>query len=121
LFFEDFTTVLRSFSDYLESWQSSLPSRSSTGFLGSSGLPRFQLKNKLGVIAVLIPTLPLVDRFGVFRPEPEEILDWRSRKQHNRAVVDVLVCWHDQTVAEASWEPFHRLKADFPHLVGKVF
>jgi hypothetical protein len=80
-----------------------------------------QLKEKLGVSAVPIPTLPPVDRFGVFRPEPEEVLDRRSRKYHNRAVVDLLIRWHGQTAAEATWEPFHRLKADFPHLVGKVF
>jgi len=80
-----------------------------------------QLKEKLGVSAVPIPTLPPVDRFGVFRPEPEEVLDRRSRKYHNRAVVDLLIRWHGQTAAEATWEPFNRLKADFPHLVGKVF
>jgi hypothetical protein len=80
-----------------------------------------QLKKKLGKVSILIPTLPPVDKNGVLRSEPEEILERRTHKKNCRAVVELLVRWHGQATAEASWETFHRLKTDFPHLVSKVF
>jgi hypothetical protein len=78
-----------------------------------------QLKRKLGSSSIPIPVLPPVEKFGVFGPEPVEVLDRRSRKQNNHAVVDLLVRWQGQTAEDASWEPFHRLKTDFPHALNQ--
>jgi hypothetical protein len=55
------------------------------------------------------------------QPEPEEVLDRRSQKIHNRVVVELLVRWIGLGCEEASWEPYHRLQSTYPHLVGRCF
>jgi hypothetical protein len=92
--------------------------------LGSLIHPVFhvsQLKLKVGRSVTPLIHLPPVNPAGVVQAEPEEVLDRRSRKIHNKAVVELLVRWQGQTAAEATWEVFHQLKTSYPHLVGKVF
>jgi hypothetical protein len=92
--------------------------------LGSLIHPIFhvsQLKLKVGRSVTPLIHLPPINLAGVIQVEPEEVLDRRSRKIHNKAVVELLVRWQGQTAAEATWEVFHKLKNSYPHLVGKVF
>lgn len=80
-----------------------------------------QLKKQLGQKVSPLPTLPLVDSRGVFKPEPDKILTRRMKKMKNIPVVELLVLWQGQPMEEASWEPYHHLCEAFPHLVRKVF
>jgi hypothetical protein len=80
-----------------------------------------QLKLKVGRSITLLIHLPPVNPISVVQVEPEEVLDKRSRKIHNKVVVELLVRWQGQTSAKATWEVFHQLKTSYPHLVGKVF
>ncbi|XP_059458363.1 uncharacterized protein LOC132187956 [Corylus avellana] len=57
---------------------------------------QLSLKLKLGRSIIPISHLPPVDAQGIIKPEPEEILNRRSRKIHNRAVVELLVRWQGQ-------------------------
>jgi hypothetical protein len=50
-----------------------------------------QLKLKLCHSTTAVSHLPPVDANGTVQSEPEEVLDRRSRKIHNRAVVELLV------------------------------
>jgi hypothetical protein len=52
-----------------------------------------QLKLKLGSTVFPVPKLPPVDSHGVFRPEPAEVLDRRSRPHNHRALVELLIRW----------------------------
>jgi hypothetical protein len=80
-----------------------------------------QLKLKLGSTVVPVLKLPPVDSHGVFRPEPMEVLDRRSRPRNNRLLIELLIRWEGQTPDDATWEEFYALKNAYPHLVGKVF
>jgi hypothetical protein len=80
-----------------------------------------QLKLKIGRSVSSIAQLPPVNQQGVIEPEPEELLDIRFRKVHNRAVVELLIRWQGQLPVEATWEKYHLLKSSYPHIVGKVF
>jgi hypothetical protein len=63
---------------------------------GSSIHPVFhvsQLKLKLGRAVAPISQLPPITTQGVVQAEPEEVLDRRTRKVHNRAMVELLVRW----------------------------
>jgi hypothetical protein len=80
-----------------------------------------QLKLKLGSSSSALPRLALVDSRGVLRPEPVEVLDRRSPLKDNRPLIELLICWDDQTADDATWEEFHTLRNAYPHLVGKVF
>lgn len=53
-----------------------------------------QLKFKLGRTVTPIVCLTPVNPAGVVQSEPKEILDRRSRRVHNRAMVELLVRWH---------------------------
>ena len=75
----------------------------------------------MGRSVTLLIHLPPVNLTGVVQAELEEVLDRRSRKIHNKVVVELLVCWQGQIAAETTWEMFHQLKTSYPHLVGKVF
>lgn len=79
-----------------------------------------QLKKKLGQDTIPIPKLPPVNQQGVIRPEPKEVLARRLRKKKNKPVTEILVRWQGQDVEDASWEPYHTVRAEFPHLVDKV-
>jgi hypothetical protein len=76
---------------------------------------------KIGRSAIPIAQLPPVNQQGVIQPELEELLDKRSRKVNNRAMVELLIRWQGQLPEEATWEKYHHLKSSCPHLVGKVF
>ena len=78
------------------------------------------LKKKLGQHISPLSTLPPVDAEGQLETEPQQILQRRSRKLNNRAVVEVLVQWMGATPEEATWESYWKLREKFPHLVGKV-
>jgi hypothetical protein len=80
-----------------------------------------QLKLKLGKSVAPVSQLPLVTPQGVVQAELEEVLNSRTRKVHNRAMVELLVRWQGQDHNEATWESFLKLKSSYPHLVGKVF
>ncbi|XP_042946164.1 uncharacterized protein LOC122279545 [Carya illinoinensis] len=79
------------------------------------------LKSKLSQGALPIATLPPVDKQGAIKVEPVEALNRRLKKVKNKPEVEVLIRWHGQTAEEASWEMYHQLCENFPHLVGKVF
>lgn len=79
-----------------------------------------QLKPKVGQHISPITTLPPVDKNGSLKPELEEILNRRMRKVNNKPLVELLIRWHGGTTEDASWEPYHVLCSNFPHLVGKV-
>ncbi|XP_042950090.1 uncharacterized protein LOC122282205 [Carya illinoinensis] len=78
-----------------------------------------QLKRKVGSKAVAILSLPPVDAHGVLCPEPEEVISRRMVKVGNRARAELLIKWHGQDAADATWEIYSKLKEDFPHLEGK--
>jgi hypothetical protein len=80
-----------------------------------------QLKLKLERIVLPISQLPSVTQQGVIQPEPEEVSERRSRKVHNKALLELLIHWQGQLLEEATWKTFHHLKASYPHLLGKVF
>jgi hypothetical protein len=80
-----------------------------------------QLKAKIGRSNVALPTLPPIDLNGIIQPEPEAVLDRRSKAQDNHAITELLIRWAGQSTKEATWEEFQALKKAYPHLVGKVF
>ena len=80
-----------------------------------------QLKLKIGKSTIPVAQLPPINHQGVIQPEPEELLERRSRKVHNKDVVELLIRWQGQLLGEATWEKYHHLKSSYPHLVGKVF
>ena len=80
-----------------------------------------QLKLKLGRAIIPIAYLPPVNHQGIIQPEPEELLERRSKKVHYKAVVKLLIRWQGQLPEEATWESFHHLKSSYPYLVGKLF
>jgi hypothetical protein len=61
-----------------------------------------QLKPKLGKNSTVITQLPSIDSEGVLRPEPKEILGRQTRKKNNRALIELMVCWHGQQAEDAS-------------------
>jgi hypothetical protein len=79
-----------------------------------------QLKAKIGRSNVALPTLPHVDLNGIIQPEPEAVLDRRSKAQDNHTISELLIRWAGQSAEEATWEEFQALKEAYPHLVGKV-
>jgi hypothetical protein len=80
-----------------------------------------QLKLKLGTHASPLPKLASVDLHGVIQPEPLAVLNQRSKKSNNCAVVELLIQWAGQPANDATWEEYHSLKCANPHLMGKVF
>jgi hypothetical protein len=80
-----------------------------------------QLKLKLGRSVSPVSQLPPVTPQGIVQAEPEKVLNRRTRKVHNQAMVELLVQWQGQDQNEATWESFAKLKSSYPHLVGKVF
>jgi hypothetical protein len=52
-----------------------------------------QLKLKLGRSVAHVSQLPPVTPQGVVQAEPEEVLNRRTRKVHNQAMVEFLVRW----------------------------
>jgi hypothetical protein len=80
-----------------------------------------QLKLKLGSTVALVPKLPPVNSYGVFRPELVEVLNRRSRPHDHRPLIELLIRWEGQTADDATWKEFYGLKNAYPHLVGKVF
>ena len=52
-----------------------------------------QLKLKLGRTVVPISYLPVVSYYRVIQPKHEEMLERRSRKVHNKALVELLIRW----------------------------
>jgi hypothetical protein len=80
-----------------------------------------QLKLNIERAIIPIAKLPPNNQQGVIQLEPEELLERRSRKVHNNAIVELLICWQRLLLKEATWEKYHHLKSSYPHLVGKVF
>ncbi|KAF5449987.1 hypothetical protein F2P56_030375 [Juglans regia] len=78
------------------------------------------LKKKIGDQLTPFSSLPPVDLQGELRSQPEKILERRSVKRDNRVVVEVLIQWEGAGVEDSTWEPYWKLRQQFPHLVGKV-
>jgi hypothetical protein len=79
------------------------------------------LKPKLGQHVIPIPTLPTVDAQGEIQPEPELVVESRTTQHCGRPVTELCVHWKGTTSEEDTWETAWKLRAQFPHLVGKVF
>ncbi|KAJ0007343.1 hypothetical protein Pint_30803 [Pistacia integerrima] len=79
------------------------------------------LKKKLGERHQPLVTLPPIDKDGIIRQEPEEILHKRLKKKKNHVVTEVLVKWKGLGEEEASWVEYSTLVNKFPNLVDKVF
>lgn len=62
-----------------------------------------------------------MDKKGVVRPEPEEVLSRRMKKRKGKAVIEVLIKWRGLGAEEASWVEYAEVAKEFPDLVGKVF
>ncbi|KAF5471905.1 hypothetical protein F2P56_008668 [Juglans regia] len=77
------------------------------------------LKKKIGDQLTPFSSLPPVDLQGELRPQLEKILERRSVKRDNRAVVEVLIQSEGARVEDSTWEPYWKLRQQFSHLVGK--
>ena len=78
------------------------------------------LRQKLGAQVTPSSSLPSMDSAGLLQPEPVTILQQRSKQLRNRVIIEVLVQWQGQSIADATWESLYTLHNRFPHLVGKV-
>jgi hypothetical protein len=78
-----------------------------------------QVKLKLGRTVLPISHLPAISQHGVIQPEPEEVLEKRSRKVHNKALLELLIHWQGQLLEEATWETFQHINLPAP--CGQVF
>ena len=79
------------------------------------------LKQRLGQHVVPLPSLPLVDFEGIFKPEPVVVLQERSHQLRHRTVTQFLIQWQGEGTKNATWENLYQLQQQFPHLLGKVF
>jgi transposase InsO family protein len=79
------------------------------------------LKPKLGQQVIPIPTLTPVDAQGEIQPKPELVVESRTTQHRGRPVTKLRVHWKGTTSEEDTWEKAWKLRAQFPHLVGKVF
>ncbi|KAJ7982533.1 Ty3/gypsy retrotransposon protein [Quillaja saponaria] len=59
------------------------------------------------------PQLPVFDDSGHLLLEPVAVIDRRTIKKNNKAVVQVLVHWSNSSREDCTWEDFHVLKSKF--------
>lgn len=62
------------------------------------------LKKKIGDTTTLQTHLPTTDQEGIVVVKPKSILDWQLVKRGNKAVMKLLVQWHEMPREEATWE-----------------
>lgn len=67
-----------------------------------------------------LQTLPPINKDGVIKPEPEEVITRRMKKSRKLPVVELLIRWQGQLVEDATLEP-RELKEAYIHLVVNVF
>jgi hypothetical protein len=73
------------------------------------------LKKVIGTRCQIQNNLPKLVEEGSIWLQPEEVLDQRERRLHQRTIKEVLFQWKDTTPADATWEPTTILQ-QFPHL-----
>lgn len=73
-----------------------------------------QLKQKLGVAASTIPSLPLVDSDEEIILKPLATLDSRQVFRQGKVVQQLLIQWSHTTPADATWEDLTNVRAHFP-------
>lgn len=61
-----------------------------------------------------ISHLPVIDIFGPYCPQPQQVLDRRLVQKGNKVVTQVLVQWVQTTLEQANWEDYHSLRTRFP-------
>lgn len=59
---------------------------------------------------------PPVSVDGIVQAEPQVILDRRLAKKQGRAVTEVLAQWQGAAEEDSTWEDYHCLQQQFPHL-----
>ena len=72
------------------------------------------LKRKLGRHVVPNPTLPLVNNEGILHMEPITVLNRRTIKHNNIAVVQWLVQWFRTFPKDATWIDYDEFHSKFP-------
>ena len=51
-----------------------------------------------------------------YEEQPVQILDWREQVLRNKTIPLVKVLWRNHAVEEATWEPEHLMRAQYPYL-----
>ena len=79
------------------------------------------LKMKLGQSILPLPQPPPMDAVGQLTPEPAQVLHSRNiNTRRHKEGTEVLVQWIGTSKTDATWEPFHKLQQQFPHLMDNV-
>jgi hypothetical protein len=84
---------------------------------GSAVHPVFHvslLRKKVGEVAIVSQTLPIVDDEGRVKVYPVTILERKLMKKGNTAVVAGLIQWSNSFPEDATWEELTELQLQFP-------
>jgi len=83
---------------------------------GSAMHPVFHvslLRKKIGKVAIVSQTLPIVDDEGRVKVYPATILERKLMKKGNTAVVAGLIQWSNSFPEDATWEELTKLQLQF--------